>query len=675
MPPAAVADFLAAARRYAILDEGQLADLERMAQVADVRGLMRVLVLRGWLTPFQANQLALGRGCDLLLGSYAILEKLGEGGMGAVFKARHVRLGRVVALKVIRKDRLESEIAVRRFRREIEAIATLDHPNVLRAFDADESGGKHFLVMEYVEGADLAKVLRRRGPLPVAEACDYVRQAALGLQHASEKGLVHRDVKPANLLLTAADLVKVTDLGLARLSRPGPDGVESSTLTREGSVMGSLDYMAPEQAIDSHAVDTRADLYSLGCTLYHLLTGRVPFPGGEALGKLLRHRLEEPEPVERLRPEVTPAVASAVRRLMAKSPGERYQAPTELAQAIEDILRGRAEVRTVSLAGAATRPGPEVDPFASLGGPATPVVPKPSPGRGRLTLAVAASGLLLAVLALGGWLLSRPGKVENVTSGTTSRGPGTEEPPPGVSAGQVQAARALGVPVRVTNCLGMQLNLIPAGKFLMGRAPNEPAGQTPGGPQRQASIAAAFYMGVHEVTQGDYVRVMSTHPSAPQGADGAGPRHPVTAVSCEDAVAFCAALGALLEEQKASRRYRLPREDEWEYACRAGTQTTYYFGDDRSLLPRYEWISPQLMDFKTKPVGSLLPNPFGLFDMCGNVAEWSTRKPDGEVGVARGGPIYGAPDVGCSIRYEYGYRDRYKTIGFRVVCEFPQQQP
>ncbi len=339
MPAATAAELLDVLRRDHLLDAAQLAEVARAP--ADARELARDCVRRGWLTPYQVNQLFRADGRPLLVGSYVLLEKLGEGGMGAVYKARNWKLGRIVAMKLIRKDRLDSEVAVKRFRREIQAAARLAHPNIVHAYDADEAGGVHFLVMEYVEGTDLGKLLKRRGPLPVAAACDYVRQAALGLQHAFEQGMVHRDVKPANLLLTAAGVVKVMDFGLARLGRTTA-GDESSTMTQEGAVMGSLDYIAPEQAMDSHAVDIRADLYSLGCTLYHLLTGRVPFPGGEALGKLLKHRLDEPTPVERLRADVPPAVGVVVRRLMAKRPEDRYQTPAELIATLDAIAEAAA---------------------------------------------------------------------------------------------------------------------------------------------------------------------------------------------------------------------------------------------------------------------------------------------------------------------------------------------
>ena len=204
--------------------------------------------------------------------------------------------------------------------------------------------------MEYVEGTDLSKLVREYGPLPVPHACNYILQAALGLQHAHEKGMVHRDIKPSNLLVswgssrnvqtapvgtaaTGRPVVKILDMGLARLI-DAEDGV-TSELTQEGAVMGTVDYLAPEQALDSRKADIRSDLYSLGCTFYFMLTGKVPFPGGTATEKLLKHRLDEPTPVEQLRPEVSPGLAGVVRKLMAKKPGERYQTPAEVVRALD----------------------------------------------------------------------------------------------------------------------------------------------------------------------------------------------------------------------------------------------------------------------------------------------------------------------------------------------------
>jgi serine/threonine-protein kinase len=362
--------FLDALRQGPLLEpeqRGELADLE--ARCPDARALARELIQRDWLTPYQANQLFQGRGQDLVLGQYVLLERLGEGAMGQVFKARHRTLGRVVALKVIRKERLAHPTTVRRFRREAQAVAQLSHPNVVRAYDADEVGGTHLFAMEYVEGIDLARLVRDRGPLPIDQACDYIRQAALGLQHAHERGMVHRDIKPSNLLVTGLregasgggqpagtstfsspqlptpwGVVKILDMGLARLDTTD-DTLLSTQLTQDGAVIGTPDFIAPEQAKNSHAIDIRADLYSLGCTLYYLLSGQAPFEGGTLVEKLLHHQLDPARPVEKLRPDVPPDVALVVRRLMAKRPEDRYPTPAEVA----DVLANRLEWDVVPL--------------------------------------------------------------------------------------------------------------------------------------------------------------------------------------------------------------------------------------------------------------------------------------------------------------------------------------
>jgi serine/threonine protein kinase len=330
-----VTAFLDELRKWRLLEPAQCEELSRQLQGRTIgpRTFACELIERGWLTPFQANQVHLGRGQDLLLGSYVLMERLGEGGMGAVFKARNWKLGQVVAIKLIRKERLNNTDSIRRFQREIRAAALLRHPNIVHALDADEVGGNHLLVMEYVEGIDLDKLVADKGPLPVPLAADYVRQTALALAHAQEKGMVHRDIKPSNLLLTREGQVKLLDLGLARLA-PGADGGSVSTMTASGTVIGTPDFLAPEQARRSHDVDIRADLYSLGCTLYFLLTGRVPFAGGTIAEKLVQHQLDEPEPVEQLRPDVPPSLAAVVRKLMAKKPEQRYQSPAEVAEAL-----------------------------------------------------------------------------------------------------------------------------------------------------------------------------------------------------------------------------------------------------------------------------------------------------------------------------------------------------
>jgi hypothetical protein len=274
---------------------------------------------------------------------YRVLGLIGQGGMGAVYRAEHRRMERLVALKVIHPGLMDNVAAVERFRQEVRAAARLQHPNIVTAHDADQAGRLHFLVMEHVEGISLADLIRTRGPLPVAEACACIRQAALGLQHAHEQGMVHRDVKPHNLMLQPSGtpqggVVKILDFGLARLLRT-PDGPRTGptrvgALTSAGVVMGTADYMAPEQASDPSAADIRADIYSLGCTLFFLLTGQPPFPDGSVADKLARHAGTPLPPVRGLRPEVPPALAAVLSRMTARDPTERHTTPAEVAAAL-----------------------------------------------------------------------------------------------------------------------------------------------------------------------------------------------------------------------------------------------------------------------------------------------------------------------------------------------------
>lgn len=359
MPAHRMSESLAALSRVPLLDPAQLEELHRRAgSIFDPATLARELIDSDVISAFQANLILDDRGDELLLGSYVLVEKLGEGGMGTVFAARNWKLGHRVAIKLIRQERLNSPDAVRRFYREIRAAAQLDHPNVVRAYDADEIRGSHFFVMEFVDGVDLAQLIRERGPLAPVMACDYIRQAALGLQHAHERGMVHRDIKPDNLLLANDNsplsrhsgtggrgegegpprIIKVADLGLARQDERFAND-NSGTLTQVGMLMGTPDFMAPEQSVSSHTVDIRADLYSLGCTLYFLLTGSVPFPGGSLTEKLMQHQVDQPKPIEMLRPQVPTAVTNVVYKLMSKNPAERFQSPGELAAMLQSMLQ------------------------------------------------------------------------------------------------------------------------------------------------------------------------------------------------------------------------------------------------------------------------------------------------------------------------------------------------
>jgi WD40 repeat protein len=263
---------------------------------------------------------------------YRVLGLLGAGGMGAVYKAEHRLMERVVALKVMSPTVVGSAATVDRFRREVKAAACLSHPNIVAAYDAEQAGDLHFLVMEYVEGTDLARRVAERGQLLVEEACEYARQCAAGLQHAHEHGMVHRDIKPHNLMRTPDGTVKILDFGLARLAAEA--GTALSGVTRQGTLLGTVDYLAPEQADDARRADIRADIYSLGCTLYHLLSGRPPFPQGTMVQKVMAHTDREPVSLQELRPDLPPGLSRVVRRMMAKAPEDRYQTPAKVCAAL-----------------------------------------------------------------------------------------------------------------------------------------------------------------------------------------------------------------------------------------------------------------------------------------------------------------------------------------------------
>ena len=304
------------------------------------RTVARHLVDTGKLTRFQASRLLRGKSEGFQFGQYRILEELGRGGMGRVYKAVHQAMGRFVALKLLATDLTRTEKARTLFQREVKAAGRLHHPNIVTFYDANHAGDRHFLVMEFVDGPNLSQLVKERGPLPVEQACEYIRQAAIGLGYAHDMGLVHRDVKPANLLVQqtpGGPQVKILDFGLAIVTS------DEAALSQSAStgVPGTPDYMAPEQAKDHLSVDGRADLYSLGCTFYYLLTGEVPFPGGTALEKVTRHGSEAPRAVQSLRPEVADAVATVVHKLLAKNPKWRYEKAADLAADLDNVLKGR----------------------------------------------------------------------------------------------------------------------------------------------------------------------------------------------------------------------------------------------------------------------------------------------------------------------------------------------
>lgn len=306
-------------------------------QFANPDALAEQLTKAGLLTKWQCDKLLDGRHKGFFLGKYKLLSHLGTGGMSSVYLAEHKLMQRRVALKVLPKNRVEDSSYLARFHLEAQAAAALDHPNIVRAYDIDNEEDIHYLVMEYVEGRDLQNIVKDDGPLDYEMAANYVALAASGLDHAHSAGLIHRDIKPANLLVDTKGVVKVLDMGLAKFSNSDK---ASLTIAHDENVLGTADYLAPEQALNSHTVDRRADIYSLGCTLYFLLTGHPPFPEGTLPQRLMMHQTKAPAAVTVDRPDAPFTLVAICERMMEKSPEDRYQTAGEVRNALLSWLAG-----------------------------------------------------------------------------------------------------------------------------------------------------------------------------------------------------------------------------------------------------------------------------------------------------------------------------------------------
>jgi serine/threonine protein kinase len=327
-------ELLGSLKESKLLSAEELKRVEAIDPAADAGTLAKAIVATGLVTSFQMDEVVNQRFERLHIGNYDLLDKLGSGGTGTVYKARHRRMKRVVALKVLARNLCKDKSFVQRFQREVETIAQLSHPNIVMAHDADEAKIGHFLVMEFVNGEDLASVVQKQGPMSVADAVSAILQAARGLAYVHEQGMIHRDMKPANLLRDGTGRVKVTDLGLARFSSGAGGAANINALTQAGGVLGSVDYMPPEQALDSTTIDHRADIYSLGATLFYLLSGRPPYPGQTMMETLLKHRDAPIPSLTALRPDVPPALDDILRRMLAKTVDQRYQS---MADAVRDL--------------------------------------------------------------------------------------------------------------------------------------------------------------------------------------------------------------------------------------------------------------------------------------------------------------------------------------------------
>ncbi len=335
------ASFLAGVKQSGLIDaprfDALLNDLQRSGvDLADSAAIAQSLVARKVLTDWQCEKLLQGRHKGFILGRYRLLSLLGTGEMSAVYLAEHIMMERRCAIKVLPANKVQDTSYLGRFHREARAVASLNHPNIVKAFDVDKQNEGaaeiHFLVMEYVSGKNLGKMVLEKGPLPYIELVDYIRQGADGLHHAHEAGLVHRDIKPENLLIDQTGVVKLLDLGLARFFNASDE--ESLTIKHDEKVLGTADFLAPEQAIDSHKVDLRADIYSLGCTLYYALTGHPPFTDGSLVQRLLAHQTRRPPSIKYDRPDIPEDLLAIVEKMMAKKPGDRYQTAADVAETL-----------------------------------------------------------------------------------------------------------------------------------------------------------------------------------------------------------------------------------------------------------------------------------------------------------------------------------------------------
>lgn len=341
-PPKLTAEaFLGIVRQSGLIDAELLKKnwkelKERGVSLDDPRQIGDEFVARNLLTRWQLDKLLHGKHKGFFLGKYRLLSHLGSGGMSAVYLAEHVLMRRRVAIKVLPTSRKDDSSYLERFHREAQAVAALDHRNIVRAYDVDQENDRHFLVMEYVPGQSLHELVARNGPVDFVPAAEYMRQAAEGLQHAHRMGMVHRDIKPGNLLLDEKGTVKLLDLGLARFFDEKDE--HSLTVKHDERVLGTADYLSPEQALDSHKVDIRSDIYSLGCTLYFLLSGRPPFPEGTLAQRLMAHQTRPPKPIQEIRPDIPPGLLAILERMMAKKAEERYQTARETAQELFNWL-------------------------------------------------------------------------------------------------------------------------------------------------------------------------------------------------------------------------------------------------------------------------------------------------------------------------------------------------
>jgi formylglycine-generating enzyme required for sulfatase activity/serine/threonine protein kinase len=735
--PVALETFLSQLSESGLLSDQKLrAATHKKAEHQDGESLARDMIKSGYLTKYQAEQILSGKGKSLYMGQYVLLEKLGSGGMGQVLKAYHPGMDRIVAIKVILAKGKISEESVRRFEREVKAAAKLSHPNIITVYDAGNDNGRHFMVMELVKGRDLNMIVHRKGTLGVGETINYIKQVARGLAFAHENGVIHRDIKPANLLLDTNGNVKILDMGLAKIDTTS-NKEKVSMLTGTTSIMGTVDFMSPEQGLSSRNVDARTDMYSLGATLYYLLTKQVMYSGETAFAKLIAHS-ELPIPsLKTIRPDVPENLDLIFMKMVAKQVEDRFQSMLELVQELEVIEKESTSTDNLVKLSTANL---LLEEFGEMG--VNRLSSKTDSPSSKFTkffkekdykIALISTGAVILVsgivafafFALGRTsnqqkevalnsviekenlaFLNNKGSFENVKSiAPIKENSGKATPPvkvlitpaiPKLDALKVMPTtiNLLEAPftkikanekqnevanilrkeveekVDLGNGVSLDLVLIPPGKFVMGSPPTE-IGHHISETQHEVTLTKPFFIGKYEVTQEQWETISGNNPSETKG-----PNLPVTSVSWDDCQTF---IKKLNEKTKGS--YRLPTEAEWEFSCRAGTTIAYSFG---SSIKKNDANFGDGMAGVIKPVGSYKANPYGLYDMHGNVYEWCedwfapyaaglVTNPKGpaaaELRVLRGGS-FGSNDensLRCANRFFNAPSNRFTGVGFRLV--------